>query len=68
MTAPLHVSSTWNSDSELFVTIAEAALVPSTAYPRLEEEPIDRTNMYIAGGVVVATVATLYFMWKRGYS
>lgn len=67
MTAPLHVSSTWNSISELFVTIAEAALVPSTAYPRLEGEPIDRTNLYIASGVVVATVATLYFMWKRGY-
>ena len=67
MTAPLHVSSTWNSISELFVTIAEAALMPSTAYPRLEEEPIDRTNLYIASGVVVATAATLYFMWKKGY-
>ena len=67
MTAPLHVSSTWNSISELFVTIAEAALVPSTAYPKLEQEPIDRTNMYIVSGVVVATIATLYYIWKKGY-
>ncbi|KAF8476826.1 EF hand associated-domain-containing protein [Kalaharituber pfeilii] len=67
MTAPLHVSSTWSSISELFVTIADAALVPSTAYPKLEEEPIDRTNLYIAAGIAVAAVGTLYFMWKRGY-
>lgn len=67
MTAPLHVSSTWNSISELFVTVAEAALVPSTAYPKLEEEPSDRTNLYIAGGIAVAAAATMYFMWKRGY-
>ncbi|KAI5807411.1 mitochondrial Rho GTPase 1 [Peziza echinospora] len=66
MTAPLHVSSTWNSISELFVTIADAALQPSAAYPKLEDEPVDRTNLYIWSGVAVAAVS-MYFMWKRSY-
>lgn len=34
-----------------FAQIAEAALSPSTASPRTEPEPVDRTNMYIAAGV-----------------
>ncbi|KAI9845542.1 MAG: ERMES complex Ca(2+)-binding regulatory GTPase gem1 [Thelocarpon superellum] len=36
MAAPLHVSVTWHSISELFVHIAEAATRPSTAMPKDE--------------------------------
>ncbi|KAL5001549.1 hypothetical protein BDV10DRAFT_182448 [Aspergillus recurvatus] len=35
---PLHVSVTWNSIQEVFVHIAEAAMEPSTAFPRSEED------------------------------
>ncbi|KAI9835909.1 MAG: ERMES complex Ca(2+)-binding regulatory GTPase gem1 [Sarea resinae] len=65
MTAPLHVSATWNSISELFVHIAEAATYPSTALPKLEEVPIDRTNLYIALGATVCAAASLFIIWKR---
>ncbi|KAH8154141.1 uncharacterized protein LAJ45_01909 [Morchella importuna] len=65
MPAPLHVSAAWTSISELFVTIAEAALSPNTASPRTEPEPVDKTNMYIAAGVTTCTILTLLFMWRR---
>ncbi|KFY30853.1 hypothetical protein V493_01622 [Pseudogymnoascus sp. VKM F-4281 (FW-2241)] len=45
MNAPLHVSVTWHSISELFVTLAEAAINPSIAFPKSEEEPPDRTGL-----------------------
>jgi Ras family protein T1 len=51
MSAPLHVSATWGSVSELWATVAEAALFPGTASPRTEPERKDRTNLWIAGAV-----------------
>jgi hypothetical protein len=51
MNAPLHVSATWGSVSELWATVAEAALFPGTASPRTEPETVDRTNLWIAGTV-----------------
>ncbi|KAJ6160926.1 hypothetical protein N7470_004322 [Penicillium chermesinum] len=35
---PLHASVTWNSIQEVFVHIAEAAMEPSSVFPRSEEE------------------------------
>ena len=61
MSAPLHVSATWASVSELWVTVAEAALFPVTASPRTEGEVEDRTNMWIAGGVA----GEFFPLWRR---
>ncbi|MCJ1482611.1 ERMES complex Ca(2+)-binding regulatory GTPase gem1 [Schaereria dolodes] len=65
MNKPLHVSVTWQSISELFVQVAEAALWPSTAFPRSEEEAVDRTNLYIAFGAVVCASAAFVAIWRR---
>lgn len=65
MNRPLHVSVTWESISELFVQIAEAALVPSTAFPKKEEEAVDRTNLYLALGAVVCAGAAFVIIWRR---
>lgn len=64
MSPPLHVSVTWQSVSELFVHIAEAATYPSTAFPKQEEVP-DRTNLYIALGAVVCAGAAFVVIWQR---
>ena len=65
MNKPLHVSVTWQSISELFVQIAEAAMRPSTAFPKSEEEGIDRTNLYIALGAVICAGAAFVAIWRR---
>ncbi|KAA8911120.1 mitochondrial Rho GTPase [Sphaerosporella brunnea] len=65
MSAPLHVSATWGSVSELWATVAEAALFPGTASPRTEPEAVDRTNLWIAGAVAAAATVTLSLMWRR---
>ena len=65
MNKPLHVSVTWGSISELFVQIAEAAMWPSTAFPKSEEEGVDRTNLYIALGAVVCAGAAFVAIWRR---
>ena len=62
---PLHVSVTWPSISDLFVQISEAALSPSTAFQKNEEENIDRTNLYIALGAVVCAGAAFVAIWRR---
>ena len=64
MSPPLHVSVTWQSISELFVHIAEAATYPSTAFPKQEEGP-DRTNLYIALGAVICAGAAFVVIWRR---
>ena len=64
MSPPLHVSVTWQSISELFVHIAEAATYPSTAFPKQEEGP-DRTNLYIAVGAVICAGAAFVVIWQR---
>ncbi|RPA84164.1 mitochondrial Rho GTPase [Ascobolus immersus RN42] len=65
MNAPLHVSARWSSISELFINIAEAALVPVNAFPKLEEEPVDRTSLYIAASVGVVAAMTVYYIWRH---
>ncbi|KAL8826438.1 MAG: hypothetical protein Q9191_003796 [Dirinaria sp. TL-2023a] len=65
MPKPLHVSVTWNSVSEVFVQIAEAAMWPSGAYPKGNEEETDRTHLWIALGAVVAAGAAFVGIWRR---
>ena len=66
MNKPLHVSVTWESISELFVQISEAALWPSSAFPKNEEEEdVDRTKLYVAMGAVVCVGAALIVIWRR---
>jgi Ras family protein T1 len=65
MNAPLHVSVTWNSISDLFVTLAEAATNPSTAFPKSEEEPPDRTGLYIAIGATACAAIAAVMIWRR---
>ena len=62
---PLHVSVTWQSISELFVQIGEAALSPITAFPKREDDGVDRTNLYIALSVAVCAGAALIGIWRR---
>jgi Ras family protein T1 len=64
MSTPLHVSVTWNSISELFVTLAEAATNPSSAFPKSEETP-DRTGMYIALGTTTCALVAALWIWRR---
>ncbi|PQE23194.1 mitochondrial rho gtpase protein [Rutstroemia sp. NJR-2017a BVV2] len=65
MNAPLHVSVTWHSISELFVTLAEAATNPMVASPKSEEEPPDRTAVYMAVGATVCALLAAAMIWKR---
>jgi mitochondrial Rho GTPase 1 len=64
---PIHTSVTWPSIQELFVTMAEAGLEPSTAFPRpLEEEDSGKMMRYgIAVGAAVCAASAAIFIWKR---
>ncbi len=62
MSAPLHVSATWESISELFVSLAEAATNPSLAFPKSEEPAADRTSLYVALGAVACAAAAAFIM------
>ncbi|KAH7367522.1 mitochondrial Rho GTPase [Plectosphaerella cucumerina] len=65
MSAPLHVSVTWNSITELFIALAEAATNPSTAFPRSEEEPPDRSSLYLALGATACAGVAAFMIWRR---
>ncbi|KAF7502809.1 ERMES complex Ca(2+)-binding regulatory GTPase gem1 [Endocarpon pusillum] len=67
---PLHTSVTWHSIQELFVTLAEAALEPATAFPRSREEENDAKWMSyaIALGAVVCAGAAAVVIWRRATS
>lgn len=65
MSSPLHVSVTWNSISEFFVSLAEAATNPSTGFPKNEEPPPDRSSYYIAGGAVLCAGVAAFMIWRR---
>ena len=65
MSTPLHVSVTWNSISELFVSLAEAATSPSTGFPKSEEPPPDRTSLYVALGATACAAAAAFVIWRR---
>ncbi|EGS19906.1 uncharacterized protein CTHT_0043990 [Thermochaetoides thermophila DSM 1495] len=64
MAAPLHVSVTWSSISELFVALAEAATNPSTAFPKSEEPP-DRTSLYMALAATSCAALAAVLIWRR---
>lgn len=68
MSAPLHVSATWSSISELFVHLAECATFPSTAFPKKDEDPGDNMNLYITLGAIACAAASVIFIWKRNSS
>lgn len=64
--SPLHVSVTWSSIQELFVHIAEAAMEPSTAFPRTEEDVEGKWMSWgIALGAVVCAGAAAVMIWRR---
>lgn len=65
MSSPLHVSVTWHSISDLFVTLAEAAINPSTAFPKSEEEAPDRTSLYVAVGAALCAAVAAAVIWRR---
>ncbi|KAF4125652.1 mitochondrial Rho GTPase 1 [Geosmithia morbida] len=65
MSTPLHVSVTWNSISELFVALADAATNPSTAFPRSDEDTTDRTSLYMALGATGCAAVAALMIWRR---
>lgn len=68
LNAPLHVSVTWSSISELFVQIAEAAMSPGTALPWNDDSEkglVDRLSVYMALAATVCAGAALLAIWKR---
>ncbi|KAF2670335.1 mitochondrial Rho GTPase 1 [Microthyrium microscopicum] len=66
LAVPLHVSVTWKSIQEVFTHLAEYASFPSLAFPRGDnDEPSDRTSMYLASGAAVAALATAIILWKK---
>jgi Ras family protein T1 len=65
MAAPVHVSAKWSSINELFAHIAEAALVPGNASPRMETERKDRSGIYVAVGVVAVVAVVMGVVWRR---
>jgi mitochondrial Rho GTPase 1 len=65
MSAPLHVSVTWNTIPDLFVALAEAATNPSTAFPKSEEPPPDRTPLYLAAGATACAALAAFMIWRR---
>ncbi|KAI1101750.1 mitochondrial Rho GTPase [Jackrogersella minutella] len=65
MSTPVHVSVTWNSIGELFVALAEAATNPSTAFPKSEEPPPDRTSIYLALGATTCAAVAAFMIWRR---
>lgn len=68
MPTPLHVSVTWDSISELFVALAEAATNPSTAFPKSEEPPPDMTSLYVALGAAACAGVAALIIWRRSTS
>lgn len=65
MPHPLHVSVAWQSISELFTALAEAATNPSSAFPRSEEPPPDRTSLYVALGATACAAVAAFMIWRR---
>jgi Ras family protein T1 len=65
MSTPLHVSVTWNSITELFVALADAATNPSSAYPKSEEDAPDRRSLYMALGATGCAAVAALMIWRR---
>ncbi|KAI5293963.1 ERMES complex Ca(2+)-binding regulatory GTPase gem1 [Ascosphaera acerosa] len=65
-TAPLHVSATWSSVSELFVTIAETAMEPASAWARAEGEDDKSWISWAMGfGAVIVVGVAAGGIWRR---
>lgn len=47
--------------------LAESATFPSMAFPKQEEEPVDRTPLYIALGATACAAAAFVIIWKKNY-
>lgn len=63
---PLHVSATWSSIQEVFVHIAEAAMEPSSAFPRSEDDDEGKWMAWgIALGAVVCAGGAAVMIWRR---
>ena len=68
LSKPLHVSVTWGSVSEVFVSIAEAAIWPANALPAGKEGDggsVDWMRWGMAGGAVVVVGAAAVGIWRR---
>ncbi|KAK4580033.1 ERMES complex Ca(2+)-binding regulatory GTPase gem1 [Recurvomyces mirabilis] len=65
MAKPMHVSANWTSINDFFVHLAECAAFPAQAFPKNEEEPVDRTALYIALGATVCAGVAFAWVWKR---
>lgn len=65
MPKPLHVSMNWGSVGEFFVHLAESATMPSQAFPKGEDEGVDRTGLYVAVGAVLAVGVAGLWVWRR---
>lgn len=65
MAKPLHVSVNWTSITEFFVHLAECATFPSHAFPKTEEDAVDRTTLYIGVTATVCVGVAFAWVWKR---
>ena len=68
LSKPLHGSATWGSISEVFVSIAEAALWPAgvlPAGPEVENGEGDWTRWWIAGGAIAVVGAAAVGIWRK---
>jgi Ras family protein T1 len=61
----MHTSVRWGSIQELFVHLAECAMVPSQALPKREGDDADKTTYYVAAAGVVAVIAVGMVVWKK---
>lgn len=66
---PIHTSVKWPTIQELYVSIAEACLEPSTAIPKpLEDEDSGKIVRYgLAFGALVCAVGGAVWVWKRAW-
>nr|POF25760.1 mitochondrial rho gtpase 1 [Quercus suber] len=65
MSKPLHISVNWTSISDFFVHLAECATMPAQAFPKSEEEAVDRTTLYFALGATMCAGVAFAWVWKR---
>lgn len=65
MAKPLHVSVNWTSITEFFVHLAECATFPSHAFPKTEEDAVDRTTLYIGVTATICVGVAFAWVWKR---
>lgn len=64
--APLHVSATWSSVSELFVSIAETAMEPGSAWAKKDGEEDKGWISWMMGlGAVIVVGVAAGGIWRR---